>query len=126
MPSLPGLLTRILLLIPLLAGARIDCGAELPRAEADAVSSESAEADCHHASAAVDPRDESPAAPQQKHQHSGLPLGHCPVFHSCALDFAFLANLSAKPHLGAVQPPHRHSAALPLLSQLPEVPPPRA
>ena len=121
MPSLPGRCLRLLLLVPLLLGARPDCGAAAAESvAADAHHGPRAEADCHHAG--------DPAAPQgPEHSHGQLPAGHCPLYHSCALDFSLAGRVRQSRGLAlSLVPAERHSAELLSRTQLPEVPPPRS
>ncbi|HTL05559.1 MAG TPA: hypothetical protein VL241_07405 [Gemmatimonadales bacterium] len=121
MPSLAGRCLRFLLLVPLLLGARLDCGAAAAEeAAAEARQAQRSEADCHHA--------EDPAAPDApRHSHGELPVGHCPLYHSCALDFSLALRVrqARGPALSLV-PAERRSAELRSRTQLPEVPPPRS
>lgn len=118
-----GRLTRVALLVPLLLGARIDCGPELTPGLA-AVGSHDTESDCNHAGRAS--HGEMPA-PRQHEHHSKAPGGHCPVFHSCALDSAFLGRQSAtKDRFTATLLPQRPLVILPHFDLLPDVPPPKA
>lgn len=117
-----GLLTRILLLVPLAAGTRADCGAS--GTHSATVAEPGGAPDCHDASGPAHEHGGLPAAPSEP---SGGPLsGHCPAYHSCALDFSFLAQRSGGDRQDPTPAPApRRAGWLVSPSPLPEVPPPR-
>jgi hypothetical protein len=122
MPRLVGSLVRIVLLIPLLAGARADCGMQDGGAAQARTAGAAAEPGCHSAEAQPSDRGDAPARPR-----SGGPLSeHCPAYHSCALDFSVTARLEqAEAGLPSL-PTAMGSDAFATRSLLPEVPPPRS
>jgi hypothetical protein len=122
MPRLVGSLVRIVLLIPLLVGARADCGMTDGGAAQARAAGAAAERGCHSAEAQPSDRSDAPARP-----HSGGPWSeHCPAYHSCALDFSVTARLiQAESSLPSL-PTAIASDPFATRSLLPEVPPPRA
>src|SRR6187549_3093621 len=80
MPRLVGSLVRIVLLIPLLAGARADCSMTDAGPAQARTAGAAVEPGCHSTEAQPSDRGDAPAGP-----HSGGPLSeHCPAYHSCA------------------------------------------
>jgi len=121
MPRLVGSLVRIVLLIPLLAGARADCSMTDAGPAQARTAGAAVEPGCHSTEAQPSDRGDAPAGP-----HSGGPLSeHCPAYHSCALDFSVTARLvQAEVGLPSL-PTAIDSDAFATRSPLPEVPPPR-
>jgi len=109
---------RILLIFPLLGNTRAACGATPTSEHRNAL--QHREADCHH------PEQRGDRNPQ-RHHDGGMPTGHCPSSHTCAADISLHGPVSDTGSADADGPAARRGrGALSLLSQLPEVPPPRA